>query len=115
MHDSRYQYFGMFEASHFKGCVGYIFAGLFFKFKQQHLSNYNHFHNILRLFNVLIIFPFTTSETMCDYYLETWYLRVASPVAERLPAGGAYVPTQEKKLGILGNKEISGKCLNPIE
>ena len=30
---------------------------------------YNHFHNILRLFDVLINFPFTTSETMRDYYL----------------------------------------------
>ena len=30
---------------------------------------YNHFHNILRLFNVLPNFPFTTSETMGDYYL----------------------------------------------
>ena len=30
---------------------------------------YNHFHNILRLFDVLPNFPFTTSETMGDYYL----------------------------------------------
>ena len=29
----------------------------------------NQFHNILRLFDVLQNFPFTTSETMCDYYL----------------------------------------------
>ena len=29
----------------------------------------NQFHNILRLFDVLAIFSFTTSETMCDYYL----------------------------------------------
>ena len=29
----------------------------------------NHFHNILRLFNVLPNFPITTSETMGDYYL----------------------------------------------
>ena len=29
----------------------------------------NHFHNILRLFDVLATFPFTTSETMRDYYL----------------------------------------------
>ena len=29
----------------------------------------NHFHNILRLFDVLPNFPFTTSETMRDYYL----------------------------------------------
>ena len=32
---------------------------------------YNHFHNILRLFDVLSNFPFTTSETMGDYYLQT--------------------------------------------
>ena len=47
------------------------------------VANYNHFHNISRLF-VLINFPFTTSETMRYYYLETWYIRVASRVAERL-------------------------------
>ena len=29
----------------------------------------NHFHNILRLFDVLPNFLFTTSETMRDYYL----------------------------------------------
>ena len=29
----------------------------------------NHFHNILRLPGVLPSFPFTTSETMHDYYL----------------------------------------------
>ena len=32
-------------------------------------TNCNHFHNILRLFYVLPNFPFTTSETMGDYYL----------------------------------------------
>ena len=32
-------------------------------------STYNHFHNILRLFDVLPNFPFTTSKTMGDYYL----------------------------------------------
>ena len=26
----------------------------------------------------------TTSETMADYYLQTWYIRIASGVAERL-------------------------------
>ena len=31
-------------------------------------SIYNHFHNILRLFDVLSNSPFTTSETMCNYY-----------------------------------------------
>ena len=30
---------------------------------------YDQFHNILRLFDVLLNFPFTTSETMGDYYL----------------------------------------------
>ena len=30
---------------------------------------YNQFHNILRLFDVLPSFSFTTSETMGDYYL----------------------------------------------
>ena len=50
----------------------------------SHSIIYNHFHNILRLFDVLPNFPFTTSETMRDYYLYTWYTRVASRVAERL-------------------------------
>ena len=31
---------------------------------------FNHFHNILRLFDVLPNFPFTTSETMRDYYFK---------------------------------------------
>ena len=30
---------------------------------------YNRFHNIMRLFDVLLNFPFTASETMGDYYL----------------------------------------------
>ena len=45
---------------------------------------YNHFHNNLRLFDVLPNFPITTSETMCDYYLETWYIRVAARIVELL-------------------------------
>ena len=45
---------------------------------------YNHFHNILRLFDVLPNFLFTKSETICDYYLKMWYIRVASRVGERL-------------------------------
>ena len=44
----------------------------------------NHFHNILRRFDVLSNFPFTTSETMRDYYLNTWYMPVDSRVAKRL-------------------------------
>ena len=45
---------------------------------------YNHFHNILRLFDVLPNFPFTISETMPDYYLQTPYTRIVSKDAERL-------------------------------
>ena len=33
---------------------------------QENLRNCNHFHNILRLFDILPDFPFTTSET--KYY-----------------------------------------------
>ena len=32
-------------------------------------NSYNHFHNILRLFDILTNFPFITSETMRDCYL----------------------------------------------
>ena len=45
--------------------------------------SYNHFHNIVRLFDALPNFSFTTSETMGDYYFKAWYIRVASRVAER--------------------------------
>ena len=38
---------------------------------------YNHFHNILRLSDVLPNFPFTKSETMRDYYLSRRYIRVS--------------------------------------
>ena len=48
------------------------------------LTTYNHFHDILRLFDVLPNFAFTTNEMTRDYYLETWYIRGASRVAERL-------------------------------
>ena len=53
-------------------------------FKIHGVTTYNQFHNILRLFNVLTNVPLTTSETMGDYYLQTWYIRVVSQVAERL-------------------------------
>ena len=52
--------------------------------KEQEKISYNHFHNILKLFKVLPNFPFTTSETMRDYYLQTWYIGVATQVAVRL-------------------------------
>ena len=41
-------------------------------------SNYNQFYNFLRLFDVFPNFPFTTTETMCDYYLQTWYIQDTS-------------------------------------
>ena len=44
----------------------------------------NYFHIILRLFDVLPNFPITTSETMRNYYLLTWHIRIASQVAEQL-------------------------------
>ena len=42
------------------------------------------FDNISRLFYVLPNFHFATSETMGDYYLQTWYIPLPSGVAERL-------------------------------
>ena len=72
----------------------------------------NHFHNILKFFDVLPNFPFTTSETMRDYYLQTWYILVASQGAELLKTPrhfrrwGGLVPTQEKKKKNLGSQEI---------
>ena len=36
---------------------------------QIEAHNYNHSHNILRLFDVLPTFLFTSSETMRDHYL----------------------------------------------
>ena len=60
------------------------------------LSQLQQFHNIMRLFDVLSNFPFTTSETMGDYFLQTWYIQVASQVAERLKA------QKLRKLGNIG-------------
>ena len=37
------------------------------------ITTYNHFRNILRLFDVLPNFPFTTSETIRDYYKNGLY------------------------------------------
>ena len=44
---------------------------------------HSRFHNILRFFDALPNFPFTTSETMRDYHLQTQYIRVAQRVVER--------------------------------
>ena len=48
-----------------------------------HMDTNNNFHNIVRFFDVLPNFSFTTSETRRDYYLQTWYIRVSSRVAEQ--------------------------------
>ena len=39
---------------------------------------------IIILFDVLLKFPFTTNEMMANDCLPTWYIRVASRVAEQL-------------------------------
>ena len=57
--------------------VNQLFASIFHA-NLQSVSQY------FETFDVLPNFPFTTSETMGDYYLETWYIRVASRVAEQL-------------------------------
>ena len=46
--------------------MDYLFplSNLQLSFKIVPDTSYNHFHNILRLFDVLPNFPFTTSETM---------------------------------------------------
>ena len=51
----------------------------------------NHFNIIFSICDVLPNFNFIASETMCNYSLQTWYIRVASWVAEDL------------RLRILGN------------
>ena len=51
--------------------------------KKKKKYSYNQFHNILRLFDVLPNFSFTTSETIDDYYM-VYTRRAASRVAERL-------------------------------
>ena len=48
------------------------------------MKTYNHFHNTLKLSDVLTNFPPTASRTMHDYYLQTWYTRVVLRVVTRL-------------------------------
>ena len=52
--------------------------------KQKKKFTDSQFHNILRLFHVLPNSPITTNETMCDYYLKTWYIEAASRVTKQL-------------------------------
>ena len=41
------------------------------------IFTYSYFHDILRLFDVWPNFTFTSSETIRDFYLSTWHIRVA--------------------------------------
>ena len=51
--------------------------------KQKEIFEENHFHNSLRFF-CFTQFPFTTTETMRDYYLWAYYKGDASRGAEQL-------------------------------
>ena len=64
---------------------------------------YNHFENILRLFDVLPNFPFTTSETIAILTYKHGIYELPHELLNDL------------RLSILGNQEISEKCLNFIE
>ena len=67
---------------------------------------HNDFHNILRLFDVLTNFPFTTSETMrCETIITYKHYIYELPCELSNNLG----------LRILGNEEILGKCLKLIE
>ena len=69
-------------------------------------STSNQFDHILRLFNVLSNFPFTTSKTMGNYQLKAWYIRVAERVAER-------IKTQDlRKLADLIRNKIANETTN---
>ena len=46
--------------------------------------SYNQGQNICRLFNVLVQFPFTTSELKLDYYHQEVNVRVDSRVTKQL-------------------------------
>ena len=77
---------------HFRQCLLFFFFftilflsfPLFLRFENIVQIICNQLHIILRLFDVLPIISFTTSETICGYYLQTWYMRAASRVAGRL-------------------------------
>ena len=52
--------------------------------KSERSFEHIHFHNILRHFDVLAHFAFTTSESIGDYYLWSWYIGVPSGGDKRL-------------------------------
>ena len=51
---------------------------------------------IFSLFIVLANFPFTTNETMGDYYLPTWYVQFELQVTKKPKSNGS-APIQQKK------------------
>ena len=75
-YEERVRKFSSLVRHHFKAeLYRYIYIVIFGKHLPELycivlICIYNHFHNILRLFNVLPNFPFSTSEKMGDYYLE---------------------------------------------
>ena len=50
----------------------------------NHKENYNHSQNILRLFYLLVQFPFTSSETELDHYHYKLTVRVTLRIVKRL-------------------------------
>ena len=50
----------------------------------NYFETYDQFHNILRLFDVLLSFLSTISETMRDYYLYLCYIPIYSRVALKI-------------------------------
>ena len=67
------------------------------------LETYNQFHNILRLFDALANFSFTTSERCASITYKHGMYELPREL------------TNDLRLKILVNYEISGKCLNLIE
>ena len=57
---------------------------MFWEFEFISSKNYNHGHNILELYNLLIQTRLTTSKIKCDIQYSKVGIRVASRVAERL-------------------------------
>ena len=59
--------------------------------------NYNQFHNILRLFDVLLNFPYTTSKTMGHFSYKHGISKMPHELPNNFADGGGLMPTQEKK------------------
>ena len=73
----------LFCDSTMSSVLNFCFLSILLQSKRKK-SCYNHFHNILRICNVLPNVLFITSETIGDSYLHIWHTRVAPRVAEQL-------------------------------